>query len=83
LELLVIIGLTLIIATAACALVEAMAQARGRDARAWTVAAFIGLMLAIVGYGVVVIALLLAGPAHDHGARRRVMSSHLPHAPRP
>ncbi len=82
-ELLVIIGLTLIVATAACAIVEAMAQARGRDARAWTVAAFIGLLFAVVGYFVVILALLLVGPSHDQGARRQMTTSHVPHAPRP
>ncbi len=82
-ELLVVIGIALVVATAACVLVESMAQARGRDARLWTLAAFIGLLCAIVGYVVVVIALLLLGPSHDHGVRRPTSSSHVPHAPRP
>jgi amino acid transporter len=70
-ELLVIIAIAIVVATAACAAVEAMAQERGRDARMWTIAALIGLLVALVGYLVVVAALLILGPSHDHGRRSR------------
>jgi hypothetical protein len=81
--LLVIIGIALVVATAACAVVEAMAQARGRDARAWTVAAFIGLLFALVGYVAVVVALLVLGPSHDRGLQQPVTTSLHPRAPHP
>jgi len=81
--LLVIIGITLVVVVVACALVEDMAERRGRDARAWALAAFIGSLFALVGYVAVVAALLMLGPSHDRGGNERTTASHLPHAPHP
>ena len=81
-ELLAIVGIALVVVTAACAAVEAMAEARGRDPRAWALAAFVGLLCAVVGYFIVVGALLLVGPTQSSSAKRPATASQLPHAPR-
>ena len=73
-ETLLLIGVALLVATVLCCVVEEMAERRGRNRAAWTIAAFIGLLFAFVGWVVVVGALALLGPsseqarmAHGHG----------------
>jgi hypothetical protein len=72
-ELLLIIGVTLFVATILCCVVEEMAVRRGRNRAAWTIAAFIGLLFAFIGWIVVAVALVALGPsaqtrmAHGHG----------------
>ena len=73
-ETLLLIGVALLVATVLCCVVEEMAERRGRNRAAWTIAAFIGLLFAFVGWVVVAGALALLGPsdeqtrmAHDHG----------------
>ena len=63
-ETLLLIGVALLAATILCCMVEEMAVRRGRNRAAWTVAAFVGLLFAFVGWVVVVGALLVLGPAH-------------------
>ena len=74
-ELLLVIGVVLLAATILCCAVEEMAERRGRNRAAWTIAAFVGLLFAFVGWVVVAGALLVLGPAHgqtqtahSHGA---------------
>ncbi len=71
---LLLIGVVLLVATVLCCVVEEMAERRGRNRAAWTIAAFIGLLFAFVGWVVVVGALALLGPSseqarmgHGHG----------------
>ena len=64
-ETLLLIGVVLLGATVLCCLVEEMAVRRGRNRVAWTIAAFVGLLFAFVGWVVVAAALLVLGPAHE------------------
>ena len=64
-ELLVTIGLALAIVTALSVVVESMAEARGRHRWAWVIASLAGLAFAVVGWFVVVGALVLLGPSSD------------------
>ena len=73
-ETLILIGIALFVATVLCCVVEEMAEHRGRNRAAWTIAAFVGLLFAFVGWVVVAGALALLGPsdeqtrmAHEHG----------------
>ena len=73
-ETLLLIGVALLVATVLCCVVEEMAERRGRNRAAWTIAAFIGLLFAFVGWVVVAGVLALLGPsneqaptAHGHG----------------
>ncbi len=73
-ELLLLIGVALLVATVLCCVVEEMAESRGRNRVAWTIAALVGLLFAFVGWVVVAAALLVLGPAsgqaqtaHSHG----------------
>ena len=73
-ETLLIIGIALLVATVLCCVVEEMALRRGRNRAAWTIAAFVGLLFAFVGWVVVAGALVVLGPrdaqarsAHEHG----------------
>jgi len=63
-ELLLLIGVVLLVATILCCIVEEMAVRRGRNRAAWTAAAFVGLLFAFVGWVVVALALEILGPAH-------------------
>jgi len=63
-EVLLLIGVVLLLATVLCCMVEEMAVRRGRNRAAWTIAAFVGLLFAFVGWVVVAGALLVLGPAH-------------------
>ncbi len=62
---LLLIGVVLLAATILCCMVEEMAVRRGRNRAAWTIAAFVGLLFAFVGWVVVAGALLVLGPAHE------------------
>jgi hypothetical protein len=64
-ETLVGIGFVLATATVLCAIVESMALERGRQRAAWTIASFIGLCLAFVGWIAVAGALLILGPTQE------------------
>jgi len=77
-ETLIIIGVTLALVTTMLAIVERMAETRGRNRGAWTLAAFVGICLAVVGWLVVVAALVLAGPSQDQR-----QTSHHPTGPAP
>ena len=69
-ELLILIGLALVVITTLSVIVEELAEARGRNRWAWVIASLVGLAFAVVGWLVVVGALVLAGPAsdgHKHG----------------
>ena len=70
-ETLFVIGVALVIATALCAIVEQLAADRGRNTWAWTIASFIGLWFAFIGWLVVVAALVVIGPAHGADGRGR------------
>ena len=71
---LLLIGVALRVATVLCCGVEEVAERRGRNRAAWTIAAVIGLLFAFVGWVVVAGALALLGSsseqaptAHGHG----------------
>ena len=73
-DVLLLIGVVLLVATVLCCMVEEMAVRRGRNRAAWTIAAFVGLLFAFVGWVVVAAALMVLGPrdaqarsAHGHG----------------
>ena len=73
------IGVVLFAVTVLCCVAEEMAESRGRNRVAWTVAAFVGLLFAFVGWVVVVGALLVLGPAHGQtqtAHRHGVASAH-------
>ena len=73
---LIIIGIVLGVVTGLCATVYEMAGARGRHRWGWTLAAFIGLCIAFVGWVVVAIGLFLIGPAKGAGwADRREVTA--------
>ena len=78
-ETLLLIGVALLVATVLCCVVEEMAVRRGRNRAAWTIAAFVGLLFAFVGWVVVAGALLVLGPAHGQaktGHSHGVASAH-------
>lgn len=69
-ETLIFIGVTLVLVTTMLVIVERMAETRGRNRGAWTLAAFVGICLAVVGWFVVVVAVALAGPSQDQRQAR-------------
>ena len=77
-ETLIFIGVTLALVTTMLVIVERMAETRGRNRGAWTLAAFVGICLAVVGWFVVMAALVLAGLSQD-----RRQASHHSTAPAP
>jgi len=64
-ETLIIIGIGLALATTLSAIVYEMAETRGRHPWAWTIAAFIGLFVVLIGWAVVVATLVLVGPTME------------------
>ena len=62
---LIIIGIGLAIVTGLCAVVYEMAEARGRHPWGWTIASFIGLFFALIGWAAVAATLALVGPTKE------------------
>ncbi len=79
-ETLIIIGIALVVVCTLCACVDEMARVRGRHRGAWTIAAFIGLWFALVGWVAIVLALVALGPTEQ---QRRLTGPNMPTAPRP
>lgn len=79
-ETLIVIGLGLALVTTMLVIVDHMAEDRGRHQGAWTMAALAGICAAVVGWFVVVGALILAGPT---AAQRAAAHPKAAHAPKP
>jgi hypothetical protein len=64
-ETLILIGIILVLVTTLLAIVDHMAEVRGRHRGPWTIAAFVGICFAVVGWLVVAAALVVAGPTRE------------------
>jgi hypothetical protein len=60
-----------------------MAEERGRNRGAWTIAAFVGICLAVVGWLLVAAALVIAGPTREQrsATHHGVVMAHRPGRP--